>query len=538
MRWMAIVLVGVLGCGGAETKSGDGAVGVDPAKAKLLVNEAKNQIESGQYDKARALLTEANQYSDSQIRHRISLATEAVNEAESKQLSKEIIKRAEAGKCAEALALTAKVVDAKSETQVPALLRQYTAEAHLGCLSAAVEEGELARARKLAADPNAKKGLEPKKYKGFKDEVGEAVIEALLEKTSAAAKAGRWGEATAAVHAAVDNGEAGPKDRERVLKKIRKGITKEIKEIVAEAFGESGAKRELKKVDKLIKAGFWLPRPVEDAAATMDDEQARMQKLLSGGDKPEPAKDEGAEESDDDPTVMEPKELARLRRELAFWVACCSVPCAASGPKKMWLFGNATLHLPFDPLAKSTNQLKTGRAVWEIARGGAMVLIANVDPGKLADLAARAHKGLGWVSTAGLRAQDTSEMLPPGDSIVGARVWGPLREKEPTYEIGTVTALEGANVQVQRMSDRMVVSIARAKLHYGVAKKGIKVLAFCEPTKQSTAIIVKVKESTSMIGDPTVEVNCLDAAGKPSGKKHKAQMGGLRIRPEWLPKGR
>ncbi|RLB60557.1 MAG: hypothetical protein DRI90_13460, partial [Deltaproteobacteria bacterium] len=122
MRWIAIVLVGLLGCGAAETRGGDDSVGVDPAKAKLLVNEAKNQIESGQYDKARALLTEANQYSDAQIRHRISLATEAVNEAESKHLSKEIIKRAEAGKCAEALGLTAKVVDAKSETQVPALL--------------------------------------------------------------------------------------------------------------------------------------------------------------------------------------------------------------------------------------------------------------------------------------------------------------------------------------------------------------------------------------------------------------------------------
>jgi len=268
----------------------------------------------------------------------------------------------------------------------------------------------------------------------------------------------------------------------------------------------------------------------------MDDEQARRQTLLTGGDKPEPASPGAEEKSEDKPTKMEPKELARLRRELAFWVACSSVQCAASGPKKMWLYGNATLHLPFKPLAKSTNQLRTGRAVWEIARGGGVVLIANIDPGKLADLAARAHKGLGWVSAAGLKAEDTSESLPPGDSIVGVRVWGPLREKEPTYEIGTVTAVEGVNVQVQRMSDRMVVSMPRGKLRFGVAKKGIKVLVFCESTKQSTAIIEKVKESTSALGDPTVEVKCLDAAGKPTGKKHKTQMGGLRIRPEWLPK--
>ncbi|MBW2455597.1 MAG: hypothetical protein JRI68_13850, partial [Deltaproteobacteria bacterium] len=410
--------------------------------------------------------------------------------------------------------------------------------AHLKCLSDVIEAGELARARKLAADPSAKKGLESKKYKGFKDEVGEAVIQALLEKTGEASKKGRWTEATAALHAAVDAGEASPKDRERVLKKIRKGIAAEIKEIVGEAFGEPGAKRELKKVDKLIKAGFWLPRPVEDAAAKMDDEQARMQKLLTGEDKPKPPSEATDEDTEDKPTVMVPKELARLRRELAFWVACSQVGCSESGPKKVWLYGNATLHSPFEPNKDSTNQLKTGRAVWEIARGTGKALIANVDPGKLDDLAARAHKGLGWVSTDRLKPEDTSEWLPPGDSIVGARVWGPLREKEPNFEIGTVTAVEGANVQVQRMSDRMVVSIPRASVHYGVAKKGLKVLALCEGTQQSGALIEKVKPKKSALGDPTVVLKCLDGAGKPTGKKQSLQMGGLRIKPEWLPKRR
>jgi len=164
--------------------------------------------------------------------------------------------------------------------------------------------------------------------------------------------------------------------------------------------------------------------------------------------------------------------------------------------------------------------------------------VSTTDPGALEGIAARTKPAAGWVPAKDLNPEDTTECLPPGDSLVGTRVWAPLREKDPLFEIGTVIAIEHGKVKVRRMSDRTEVAIARGKLYFGTVRPGTKILAMCGGSlKPKDAVIESVREPKfEAQGDPVVKLTCLDDSGKPTEDKRDDQMGSIRTKSEWLPK--
>jgi hypothetical protein len=533
MRWTILLLVAAVGCGGAETKGAKGGDdGADPAKAQLLVNEAKNKIESESYDDARELLRQANSLSDAEVRHKIKLATQAVDEAESANISKRVDVISDKGSCEEGLELAAKSLEGKQDTGVPSLVKQQTAEKLLECVGGVLEDGELARARKIQLEGHAKSAMDPGSYKKLSDAVHKAVKATLTKQVAKAMEAGDWAKVSGILHEAVKKGEAGVTDREAMLSPVRKGIAKDIAKIVGEAFGESdGAEAALKNVDTLLTAGFWKQRAVEAAAdQQVDDDDARLQELLKGNKK---AAADGGKTAAGGATKLMPKKLSKLRSELAFWVGCSAIRCKEAGPTEMWAYGHAPLHPSHDPNGNAEGKLKHARRVWKIAAGGGMVLVASRKPGKLGNLKARAHAGVGWVKSSGLKSQDTAEFLPPGEAIVGTRVWGPLHKDAKEYELGEVIGQEGAKLQVQRLSDRGITVLARAQLHFGVTSKGMKVLAMCG-NSMSEAVIDKVKEPRHKgRGDARATMTC-----KKDSKKREDPLGAIRIKRAWLPQRR
>jgi hypothetical protein len=530
MRWTILLLVAAVGCGGAETKGAKSHdEGADPEKAQLLVNEAKNKIESESFDEARELLREANRFSDATVRHKIKLATQAIDGAESAKLGKQVLALSSKGKCEEGLELAAKSMEGKQETEVPSKLKQATGAEHLECVDGVLEDGELARARKIQLASHTKSAMDPSHFSKLSDAVDKAVMDTLKKRATDAMEARDWPKVSAIFHDAVKKGEAGADDRETLLADVRKGIAKDVAKLVKASFGEAaGAKEALKKVDTLLAAGFWKPRARAAAAGQqVDDEAARLQKLLKGDKKGngDAKKDDGG-----GATKLMPKKLARQRSELAFWVGCSAITCKEAGPTEMWAYGHAPLYPSHNPNGSAEGKLKHGRKAWMIAQGGGMALIAARKPGKLGSLKARAHAGIGWVKTSGLKSQSTAEFLPPGDAIVGSRVWGPLHKDAKEYELGDAIGMEGAKVQVQRLSDRGIITLARAQLHYGVTTKGMKVLAMCGNSLSEAVIDAVSEPKHKSLGDPRVTVSC-----KKGGKGREDPMGAIRIKRAWLP---
>jgi hypothetical protein len=379
---------------------------------------------------------------------------------------------------------------------------------------------------------DTKKAIDPKRRAALAKQLEAAIMEALDARVAEPTNARDWPKVTAALHAAVKSGEAGTEHREKLLASVRQGISEDIEKIVGESFGQpKGAKEALARVDTLLAAGFWKPRPVA-ADKSVDPETARLMRLLEPKTETKPAETKAG----DEPTQVLPEKLDKARRELAFWVGCDALKCKGTDPAQQWTYGHAPLHSPLAPKESTNQKINTGKPVWRIAEGGGLTLVALKDPGALPDLKARAHAGVGWVPSNALKAQDTSEWLPPGDSLVGTRVWAPLRENATDLELGKVIGIDGPNVQVQRLADQNVMLVARNRLHFGLAKKGTKVLALCGTTSMQPAVIEKVIEPKhESLGDPRAVLRCLDDKGNPGSKTREDPLGAVRTKREWLP---
>jgi hypothetical protein len=397
---------------------------------------------------------------------------------------------------------------------------------HVACVDKLVKAGELARARKLRDGDAANKALDGASSDAIAKAVGDAVLASMRKAIAEPVKAREWKKAAAILQQAVDKGEAGEASRNVVLEDVRKGIIEDVEKTVREAFGNKDAAEALARVDADIKAGYWKERP-EEPVGPVDAEQALVDKAL-GNDQSDEASGKG-------PTEPLPDKLHRLRTELAFWVGCDKTSCKETAATKMWTYGKLSLGKIDAPDTAGSRKLAHGRLVYKLAEGGSHTLLATKAPGKLDGLAARAHAGVGWVKSASLKPQDTSEWLPPSDSIAGTRVWGPLRDGAKEYELGKAVGVDGAKVQVQRLSDRAVVTVPLAQLHFGVTKKGTEVLAMCGGMQLQMARIESVTETKhESLGDSRAKLSCVDAQGNVT-KTYEDPLGALRIKRTSLP---
>ncbi len=487
----------VAGCEEAEKPKAHHPVSHgDPSMARTLIGQADDATKAGDFDKARKLLKQAEGYADVPTRAEIDAQQDATNEAEADALSEDVKAQAKEGRCKKALTSAhellgksegvAKFVPIKVSKAIAKCLKELTAE-----------EETLTKARTLLDAENTAKVLTPKALKALRDEV-VAAVEQYLDKELGPLLAKRDFVAAAAKLAELTkSGLIHDDEREARMDKVREEIAKAVGEIVEKAASaKKGGEEELARIDALLTAGW-------------PDAKSR------------------------------PENLDKKRVELAFALACRTLRCKTDAIKKRWTYGHTPARPVGDPKATAGGvELKSGTAVWELATGGGYALVATSDPGTV-DGTARAVPAVGWVAGKDLRDGDTSEMLPPGESLVGTRVWGPLREGEKQLELGTVVSAKGPTVKVRRLADRVEIEIVRARLHFAVTKQGTKVMGFCnKPDALEPALIDSLKDVHSELMDPTVTLSCLDQDGKVLGVLKEGQLGSLRMPPAWIPAGK
>jgi hypothetical protein len=482
----------------------------DPERARALISQADDATKSGDFDKARQLLKTAETYADVPARAEIDAQAEETDNAEAESMAEEIAALTKKRECKAAVTQAAEIVGKGGGAGK--FLPAHVSKPIDKCIKKlAADEESLVEARKLVDDEETQKALTPKVFKALQKEVLEAATQAIDGRIQPLVEKGDFAAASAAVEEMVKSGLAHDEDRDRVLEKLREDISSAVDELVEKASeppkrGDKvdPAKAALAKIEVLIQAGW-------------PDAKAR------------------------------PKSLAKKLGAVSFAIACRELRCNIGAVKKRWTLGTTGVHPVGDPnsaanksAASAGATIKTGVAVWELATGGGMSLVAVQEPAKDEegglDNAARAAAALGWVASKDLRDVDTSEMLPPGDQLVGSRVWGPLREGDKNWELGRVVSVKGATAKVRRLADRVEVDVARLRLRFGVAKQGTKVLGFCsKPGTLEPALIDSVKDVQSELMDPQVTLSCLDADGKALGVLKEGQLGSVRMPPDWAP---
>ncbi len=495
---LTVIALGALGCDEAEKPKAHHPVAQgDPSMARTLIGQADDATKNGDFDKARQLLKRAEGYADVPARAEIDAQLDSTNEAEAEALAEEVLAKAKGGHCKKAISQADELLG-KSEGVAKFLpLKVSKSIAH--CLEERIgDEEELGKVRTLIDAEATQKVLKPATYKSLREKVQQAVdaqldkeLAPLLEKKDYVAAAAKLDEF-------VKSGLAHEDERSGKMEKVREDIAATIGQIVEQAASsKTGGEEQLATVDALLAAGW------PDAASR-------------------------------------PENLGKKRVELAFAIACRAQKCRAGDPvKKRWTFGHVAMRPVADPKGAAGAQLKSGTAVWELATGSGYSLVATTDPGALSGIGARATAAVGWLPSKDLRDDDTSEMLPPGESLAGTRVWGPLREGSKQLELGTVTEAKGATVKVKRLADRVDVDIARARLHFAVTKQGTKVMGFCSKADAlEPALIERVKDVQSELLDPQVTLSCIGADGKLLGVVKDGQLGSLRMPPEWIPPGK
>jgi hypothetical protein len=501
---------------GARDAAADEGGAVDPEKARGLLNQADKALKKKKFDPARDLAKQAEPFANAPLRDEIRDLNDRIDRAEAKAAAAEIMSEADGGKCGKALDDTAAVIAARGKGQAfPRFVRELTRESNVKCLLTMVAAPEkLREVRMLADTTSAQEALGKKAYDELKAQLREAVVATVMKAAETPLTERRWSDALGELRKAIERGDAGADDLAAAMEVIHKGVAEDLRKIHSEALAKAALASEgLKKFDALVAVAF---APANE------------------GEAPKSGQPKGLR------LPPAPKELTDLRAQLAFWVACSAVRCQDAAPKKVWAFGNVPLVPPLDPKGKASETLRHGTQMWQIATGQGFVLVAKADPGQLQGIAARAEPAWGWLPANAVRDNDTTEWLPPGDSLVSTRVWAPLREKDkdPLYEIGTVVALEAGQIKVRRMSDRAEMTIARGKLRFGVVKAGMRVLAMCGGSvKLKPGLVESVRETKyEAQGDPQVKLSCVDDNDKPTGEKREELLGTLRVKPEWLPK--
>ena len=505
IRWGLAVALIVAGCTPQEARfaskddpgleMGDQDANVDIGKAKVLIEQAVAALRDGKLEDARRFLSEAEKFADEMKREEAREVRQSIDSAEADKYVPNVKKLAEEGKCEEAVDTAVEVIEGKKGGAIPVFVRDRANKSLLDCLLGQLKI-DLSIGRELADSDKVKKTLKKNALQQFQKAVTDAMVEELISQFETPIAERRWIDAKALLDELVQKKEAGDREFNRIMGIIRKGIAKDINEKVREALSDKkGVSDALTEVDRLIE--------VADYGKTAG-------KSLKG-------------------TV--PTEVKLDRDTLALWKVCADFSCTMVSPKQNWMYGHGDLHAPLSPKDKPKTKVRHATRVWRLAESRGWVLIADQKkkPKSIDSVSARVGVASGWVKSAAIKGSDTAAWLPPGESIVGTRVWGPLRKGQKELELGSVIKLKGAKVAVERLSDRNIVEVPLRQVRFGTISKGTKILARCRhPIKLEAAVIAKVKFPAK--GDPTVKYTCAEG-----GEKRDDQLGSVRAKSGDLP---
>ncbi len=474
---------------------GGDADNADTKKAKQLIEQAVAQLRDGQLEAARKSLSEAERFADELKREEIRSVRQNVDSTEADGYAPGINKLADEGKCDEAIDTAAEIIEGRKDTAIPVFVRERTSKHLLKCLLGQLKI-DLSIGRELADSDEIAAVLSKQDLVKYQAKVTEDTVEELIGRFSAPLDAHRWADAKALLDELMAKKEAGPREYDQIMDVLRKGIAADIAQKVDEALEEkTGIDAVLTEVDGFIAIAEW----------------GKKKQSAVGG-------------------APMPKAVQAQRDTLALWKACTELRCSMTAPAKQWAYGDLGLHPPLSPSGAQKETIEHATPVWRLAESAGWALIAREEPKEISDVASRVPVAWGWVKSSGLKGEDTAAWLPPGDAIIGTRVWGPLREGQKELELGTVIKTKDQTVAVERLADRTIVEVPRSQVRFGSVDKGTKVLARCvHPIKLEPAIIESVKFPPK--GDPVVTYSCVAAPGD----KRDDQLGAVRAKATDLP---
>ena len=435
---------------------------VDVRRAKEHIEKAVAALRDDKLDVARKELDRAQPFADELKREEIRRVRQSVDEAEADKSIPGIQKLAKAGECEKAVAKAVKVIKARKGTTVPTFVKKGVSSGLLECLLGQLEV-DLSIGRELAESKDVKKAMTKADHQAFITKVTDATVKELVGKFEEPIANKEWAAAKKLLDELVERKEAGDNEYNRIMGLIRDGIGKEVKEKIAEGLADKNeASDKLKEVDQLIIVAEW----------------GKKKGSSVGGSKM-------------------PDDIRTQRKQLALFSVCAKLKCSLlSSPKESWAYGDVKLKPKLNGRPQKAKPIKTiehATKIWRLAESSGWVLIARKDPGGASGIEAITAKASGWIKKSGSKTEDTAEMLPPGDSIIGTRVWGPLRKGEKEWEIGKVINIRGKDVAVKRFADGGIETVARSKIRFGTIKKGTKILSRCShPLHFETAVIDKV----------------------------------------------
>jgi hypothetical protein len=502
-RWRrlaaAALLASAAACGDSApppktptTTDADRAEQAKITESRKRIDAANRAYSEQKYEEARKLLVEASKLEVESQRFDIESLLEKVDKRFAKVRAGEAADELGNKKsCEGAFEKLAKAIDELESEAFTRELRRLVAEPAALCagrtIDAKIGAGDYAGARAFAEGKPVASVLGPsaKKVQALLDDL---VVEGLRARLADDLKNRRWEQASAKIDEAVKKGEASEAHARAARQTLREAIEPELQAAFSEGIGGRNAAASLQKVDKLLAAGGWV------------------------------VSREGSVEQD---RVLPPA-TQQKRLALATWAEAQRLrakPLKKADKRFVW--GKVSVQPPESTTGASRRDLASDAEVWVIAAASDVALVATEDPG--AGLAAQLEKATGWVPLARLSPKSTADRLPPEDQLKGARVWGPLREGDPLYELGVVTELGKDKVTVKRVADDAVVEVARATLRNGRLAAGTKVLTYCTDKGQ----LAEVAEA--MPDGRTVKLVC------EGGQKKEDTLASLRSKPELLP---
>jgi hypothetical protein len=471
----------------------DADKGIDVKKARALLDRAEEALKNKDVASVKRLVDQADRFANDQIREEMRQLLQRADQLVAKDLAPPVLELARAGECQKAAERVVEIADKHKGTTVIRFVKDEISKPTLECLLKALSI-DVSVARELAESAAIKKALNPDDFEQWDAKLDEATVGTLVASLQEPIAKRAWAKVVKDLDEMVARKEAGAHEVSRVMKVVRHGIGEDIEKKASAGIGnKTGASGMLKDIDALLAAGRW------DATK--------------------------------DPV---PDNLARRRKEAAFWAVCAAQDCNTSSSQMVWAYGLLDVRPLLDLSGQPVARIKHARQVWRIAEGKSWSLIADQNPGVLEGIEARIPAALGWVPAGGLATSDTSERLPPGEAIVGTRVWGELREKHKEWELGFVREANGDQLNIERVADGKFVKKKRGEIRFGTLQSGTKVLALCaHPIKMESAVVDEVVPISA--NDAHVKLTCLDEKGTKTSLKREVLMGSLRTQAGWIP---
>jgi uncharacterized protein YgiB involved in biofilm formation len=468
----------------------------------MRAEQAKKALADGDREKATRLVAEAQKLGGAAVAARVKAVLDRMRREDVDKIAAAVAEAIQGGSTPETCAKGASIVaEAFGPDPKPEVVRETRAQTDpplRACMQALVDGADaLDAGAKMAGFAAARKVVEaPATHAALGTETRRLLIAALDDKavralaalTEPDMKGTTWETAALTIKSWGEAEAVTAKQVAAANESLRKVIGKDLQERAVAAYGQPKAEPVLAEVDRAVK-------------------------LLGN---------------------TTPPEIKALKVRLGAWIECKRLTCkAAAKPTLAYVFGSSALTVPHAARGELVETLPNAAKVWVLASGGGQSLVAKEDPGEAPSWADKLAAAKGWIDAASLKPEDTSEWLPVGKALEGARVWMPTGRQDGLYLLGQVQTVSGNDVEVRRLFDGQAVTVKRDVLRIGILKPGMKILAFCADFQHPGPARFEEVAQT-MTGNPIARVMCLTESGRDD-KPRSEVIGALRTKPEWLP---